>query len=205
MEQDITYSDRIRQNRYDDEDNNSRKGESTNSLAEINDKNHQNEEQQEEYYDEYDRKCTIRKSGTVDSKIILYRARTHFKGKKIYDISVLLLGIIGLILLILYIIISARGGWAKANLYDIDSGNRIALLLLSLFIIFISIVGLMGSYTFWKPIILMTTLLSALGFVSHCYVAKQFYDITRFANRDMALPWWDTYTDDQIKSLENEV
>jgi len=123
MEQDITYNDRIRQ--YEDDDSNSaRKNESTNSLAEINEGNRPNEEQQEEYYDEFDRKCTIRKSGTTDSKIILHRARTHFKGKKIYDISVLLLGIIGLILLVLYIIICARGGWAKANIYDIDSGNR---------------------------------------------------------------------------------
>jgi len=203
MEQDITYNDRVRQ--YEDDDSNSaRKNESTNSLAEINEGNRPNEEQQEEYYDEFDRKCTIRKSGTTDSKIILHRARTHFKGKKIYDISVLLLGIIGLILLVLYIIICARGGWAKANIYDIDSGNRTALLLLSIFIIFISFVGLMGSYTYWKPIILMTTLLSVLGFVSHCYVAKQFYDITRFADRDMALPWWDIYTDDQIKALQRE-
>jgi len=30
-------------------------------------------------------------------------------------------------------------------------------------------------------------------------------DITRFADRDMALQWWDTYTDENIMAIQQEV
>jgi len=153
------------------------------------------------YYDELDRKCTLRRSG---SKIILHRARTNYKGKKLFDICIILLGLIGILLFALYIIISARHGWSKSDLYDINSGNRITLVLVGIFVIFISLIGILGTFTYWKPIILMTTLLTALGFISHCYLAKKFMDITRFAGRDMAVQWWDTYTDENIMAIQKE-
>ena len=77
--------------------------------------------------------------------------------------------------------------------------------MVAVFIIFISIIGILGSYTYWKPIILMTSLLTVLAFVSHFYLAKKFMDITRFADRDMALQWWDTYTDENIMAIQQEV
>jgi len=169
------------------------------SAAAINEP--QQAEQENFYYDEFDRKCTLKKTG---SKIILHRKRTKYKGKKLFDISIVLLGIIGILLFVFYIIILARHGWSKSNLYDIDSGNRITLILVAVFIIFISIIGILGSYTYWKPIILMTSLLTVLAFVSHFYLAKKFMDITRFADRDMALQWWDTYTDENIMAIQQE-
>jgi len=83
--------------------------------------------------------------------------------------------------------------------------DYLALLLQSIFTIFISVIGLLGSYTYWKPIILMVSLLSALSFVSHAYVAKQFLDIQRFADRDMAISWWDIYSDETIMAFQEKV
>ena len=134
MEQDITYNRPMVQNRYDDDDY-SRKGESLNSLSVMNPNNQQSEEEQQEvYYDEFDRKCTVKRSGTVDSKIILHRSRSNFKGKRIYDISVALLGVIGILFVIFYIIICTRGGWSKKNIYDVNSGDKIGNLIIFLYI-----------------------------------------------------------------------
>jgi len=173
-----------------------------NSAAAINEK--QPSEPDNYYYDEIDRKCTLRKSGTIGSKIVLHRTRTKYKGKRIFDISIALLGIIGIMLIVFYIIICARGGWSKSNLYDVNKGNKITLILVGIFVIFISCIGMLGSYTYWKPIILMTSLLCALALISHFYLAKKFMDITRFADRDMAIQWWDTYTDENIMAIEQE-
>ncbi|KAG4102509.1 hypothetical protein H8356DRAFT_931058 [Neocallimastix lanati (nom. inval.)] len=167
-----------------------------NSRKDINENSYSNkiqsqEEQEIFYYDELDRKCTLKRGGTSGSKIILYRARTHYKGKRIFDIATALLGIIGIILLIIFIIINVRRGWSRSDIYDVNSGKRVG-------------IGLLGSYTYWKPIILMITLLSVLAFISHCYVTKQFLDIRRFAERDMAIPWWDTYSDETIMAIEEE-
>ncbi|ORX52170.1 hypothetical protein BCR36DRAFT_411618 [Piromyces finnis] len=191
-EQDIIYGNQ--------ESNSINKLEVNESSAAINDNQG---EQDNYYYDEIDRKCTLRKNNT-GSKIIIHRSRTKYKGKKLFDISIGLLGVIGLLLIIFYIIILVRGGWSKSNIHDVSSGNKITLILVGIFVIFVSFIGMLGSYTYWKPIILMTSLLCALAFVSHFYLAKKFLDISRFAHREMAIQWWDTYTDENIIAIEEE-
>jgi len=111
-----------------------------NSRKDINENSYSNkiqsqEEQEIFYYDELDRKCTLKRGGTSGSKIILYRARTHYKGKRIFDIATALLGIIGIILLIIFIIINVRRGWSRSDIYDVNSGKRVGKDLFLLFVV----------------------------------------------------------------------
>jgi len=67
--------------------------------------------------------------------------------------------------------------------------------ILSIFVIFVSITGYAGAYTNWKPIILTFSVLVSMGLLGHLYVAKKCLDAVRFTERDMAISWWDVYTD----------
>lgn len=105
------------------EDENSRKEE--NSYSVINTDALPQESQENLFYEEADRKFSLRKLSARSSKIILHRKRTSYKGRKVFDISTAILGVIGIILLIIFIIICARRGWSKSNIYDVSSGNKI--------------------------------------------------------------------------------
>ena len=69
------------------------------------------------------------------------------------------------------------------------------MIILAGFVIFMSFTGYSGAYTNWKPIILTFSVLASMAFLGHLYVAKKLLDATRFTERDMAISWWDVYTD----------
>lgn len=147
----------------------------------------------------------IRKNSSIlSSRIILYHNKTDYKGKKLFNISLILLGLVGFLFLLLYIIIAIRGGWAQSEINDFSTRNKSAILLLSIFTIFISFIGLCGSYTTWKPIVLTVTLFTCMAFLGHLYVAKKMLDTSRFASRDMAFAWWDNYSDEVIVKFQEQ-
>jgi len=57
------------------------------------------------------------------------------------------------------------------------------------------VLGYAGAYTNWKPIILTFSVLVSMGLLGHLYVAKKCLDAVRFTERDLAISWWDVYTD----------
>jgi len=124
-EQDITY--RNRAGSYEDDDNIRREG-SDNSYSVINPSNSQSQDDQQDeiFYDELDRKCTLKKKGTVGSMIILHRARTRYNGKLIFDIAIALLGVVGILMFAAFIFINIRKGWSESNIYDVSAGNKIS-------------------------------------------------------------------------------
>ncbi|OUM59326.1 hypothetical protein PIROE2DRAFT_21260 [Piromyces sp. E2] len=77
------------------------------------------------------------------------------------------------------------------------------MIILSGFVIFVAFTGYSGAYTNWKPIILTFSVLASMAFLGHMYVAKKLLDATRFTQRDMAISWWDVYTDPIRKEIQD--
>jgi len=116
-------------------------------------------------------------------------------GKKYFKIVCIVVLLIGLYLLLFSLFLIIRGGFSLADLNDINANCRYAMIILSFFVIFIAFTGYSGAYTNWKPIILTFSVLASMALLGHLYVAKKLLDATRFTQRDMAISWWDVYTD----------
>jgi len=123
------------------------------------------------------------------------RSVPNTPGRKNFKISCIALGIVGLYLLGFYIFLLIRGGYSDSDFNDLDANCRYAMVILSIFVLFMAAAGYSGAYTNWKPIILTFSVLVSTGLLGHLYVAKKCLDAYRFTSRDMAISWWDVYTD----------
>ncbi|ORX63298.1 hypothetical protein BCR32DRAFT_287872 [Anaeromyces robustus] len=125
-------------------------------------------------------------------------------GRKNFKIVCIALGVIGLYLLGFSLLLSMRGGYSGKDLNDISSNCRYAMLILSIFVFFMAGTGYAGAYTNWKPIILTFSVLASMGFLGHLYVAKKLLDAVRFAERDLAVAWWDVYWDNTRRTIQDK-
>jgi len=123
------------------------------------------------------------------------RPKPNTPKRKEFKIVCMVLGGVGIYLLLFSIFLKFRGGFTDSNFNDINSNCRYAMSILSIFVIFIAFAGYSGAYTNWKPIILTFSVLTSMALLGHLYVAKKFLDAVRFTERDMAISWWDVYTD----------
>jgi hypothetical protein len=115
--------------------------------------------------------------------------------RKEFKIVCIVLGVIGLYLFGFSLFLTIYGGFTDANFNDLNANCRYAMIILSVFVVFISATGYAGAYTNWKPIILTFSVLVSMGLLGHLYVAKKCLDAIRFTERDLAISWWDVYTD----------
>jgi len=132
------------------------------------------------------------------------RSVPNTPGRKAFKIICIILFIIGIYLVLFSLFISLRGGFSGKDLNDINSNCRYAMAILAGFVIFVSFTGYSGAYTNWKPIILTFSILASMAFLGHMYVAKKLLDATRFTQRDMAISWWDVYTDPIRMRIEDQ-
>jgi len=123
------------------------------------------------------------------------RSVPNTPGRKPFKIICIVLLVIGLYLLFFSLFVIFRGGFSGKYYNDINANCRYAMIILAGFVIFVSFTGYSGAYTNWKPIILTFSVLASMAFLGHMYVAKKLLDATRFTERDMAISWWDVYTD----------
>jgi len=123
------------------------------------------------------------------------RSVPNTPGRKQFKITCIVLFVIGLYLLFFSLFVIIRGGYSGRYFNDINANCRYAMIILAGFVIFMSFTGYSGAYTNWKPIILTFSVLASMAFLGHLYVAKKLLDATRFTERDMAISWWDVYTD----------
>jgi len=132
------------------------------------------------------------------------RSVPNTPGRKHFKIVCMVMGVIAIYLFGFSLFLNIRGGYSGKNLNDINSNCRYAMLILSLFVMFAAITGYSGAYTNWKPIILTFSVLAFMGLLGHLYVAKKFLDAVRFAERDLAISWWDVYWDSTRRSIQDE-
>jgi len=109
---------------------------------------------------------------------------------------------------IIYLIIAlytyVMDGYSQRNIHDIDSYAERTMVFSSLFLIFASCLGLIGVRFKFKPMIVLYILMNIISFSFQCYSVKQIHNAVIHVERNMAFAWWDVYTVDVIKSIQNE-
>jgi len=109
-----------------------------------------------------------------------------------------------LIYLVIALYTVVMDGYSRKNIHDISYYSERTMIFSSLFLIFVSCLGLIGVRFKFKPMIVLYIIMNIISFSFHFYSIQQIHNTVIHAERDMAFAWWDIYTKEVIMEIQTE-
>jgi len=126
------------------------------------------------------------------------------KKRKIFITLDVLVGVVGVLLLMLALLVSFKGGWSGKGYADVSSETVTALYMLAVFALFTSVIGGFGAYTYWKTLIVTYSILALMCLAFHIYIIFLFSSATSNTKIHMARSWWDKINEDVKVEIQDK-